>query len=76
MIQFEPEEDTFYPRANEIIGFCSPSFPMKVVPDDKLLMVKTTKRSIAEWSHLFKTFVEDAAIITEPDRSDLTPPYP
>jgi len=57
--QFEPEVDTCYPRANEIIAFCAPSFPLSLVPEDKLTMVKTTKRSILEWSQLFKTFIED-----------------
>jgi hypothetical protein len=61
LVQFEPVSDTFYPRANEIIAFCTPSFPLSVVPADKVLMVKTTKRSIPEWSQLFKSFLDGSS---------------
>jgi hypothetical protein len=59
LVKFELVEETFYPRANEIIVFCQPSFPLALVPLDKVTMVKTTKRSIQEWSQLFKSFLED-----------------
>jgi len=66
LAQFEPVDATFYPRANEIIAFCTPCFPLALVPPDKVAMVKTTKRSIQEWARLFKSFLEDSET-GEPD---------
>jgi hypothetical protein len=54
---FVPVDGTFYPRANEIIAFCLPSFPMDVVPLGELDMIKSSKRTIQEWATLFKGFL-------------------
>jgi len=43
LIQFEPQDNTFYPRANEIIGFCSPSFPASLVPAQTLSEIKSER---------------------------------
>ena len=51
---FEPSDGTFYPRANEIIAFCSPCFPLAVVPLGDLEFAKQSKRSIQEWATMFK----------------------
>jgi hypothetical protein len=37
----------------------TPSFPLALVPPNKVVMVKMTKHSIQEWSQLFKSFLED-----------------
>ncbi len=57
LIQFEPQDNTFYPRANEIIGFCSPSFPASLVPAQTLSEIKSERRTISEWAWLFKSFL-------------------
>jgi hypothetical protein len=50
VVRFEPEDKTFSPRANEIIGFCSSSFPMSIIPAGQLAKIKLEKRTIPEWA--------------------------
>ena len=59
VVRFEPEDKTFSPRANEIIGFCFPSFPMSIIPAGQLAKIKLEKRTIPEWAWLFKSFLLD-----------------
>jgi hypothetical protein len=59
LVRFEPQDNTFYPRTNEIIGFCSPSFPIAIVPVRKLEEIRIEKKTIQEWAWLFKSFLTD-----------------
>jgi hypothetical protein len=63
LVQFEPAPKTFYPRANEIIALCSPFFPLVLVPQDKIIMVKSPKCTIQEWAQLFKSFLGEATTL-------------
>jgi hypothetical protein len=56
--KFQPTPATFYVRGNEFVAFCSPSFPVDVVPANKLDSVIKAKNTVADWSSLFKEFVD------------------
>jgi hypothetical protein len=54
---FVPIHGTFYPRANEIIAFCSPCFPLEVVPLGDLDILKNSRQTIQEWATILKGFL-------------------
>jgi hypothetical protein len=57
--KFTPEPDTFYPRGNETCAYCTPAFPLTLVPISRVDEVKTSKYTISEWSLLFKEFSDN-----------------
>jgi len=58
-VKFQPEPGTLYPRGNEICAYCSPAFPVELVPEGRYAEIITSKHSVAEWSLIFKDFADN-----------------